>query len=137
MKWEIVCPDDRVRHYPYRDIEDAQEDAISAAKDCRLGYEEPSALELSMPACPGGVHMVRACPSPDRGPEPSPPGPLDRFLSALLGRDITQEQGGHGIGCLCTSCMKRREEQLAKPLPPDSLGGMIRELHRKKRKRMN
>jgi hypothetical protein len=59
MKWEIVCADGQVRHYPYHNVEDAEEDAALAAKDCGLGYEEPSFPQLSLPPCPGGVHTVR------------------------------------------------------------------------------
>ena len=55
--WEIVCPDGRVRHYPYRQAEDAVEDARRAEEDCSLGYEEPSPLEQR--PCPGGSHAAR------------------------------------------------------------------------------
>lgn len=77
------------------------------------------------------------CQDPEMSRPPDAPGPFDRILSALLGYDVTKEQGGHGIGCLCDDCMKRRVEQRAQPLPPDSLGGILQELARKKRDRMN
>lgn len=57
--YEIVCPDGRVRHYPYTNEDDARADArIYTRKRCRL-YPEPSPLELAQPPCTGGEHAVR------------------------------------------------------------------------------
>lgn len=63
--WEIVCPDGRVRHYPYHNHGDAQSHAEFASdpkwfakRGCRLGPESDE-LELSQPPCPGGDHVAR------------------------------------------------------------------------------
>lgn len=63
--WEIVCPDGRLRHYPYHNRGDAEADARAlsdpkrfAARGCRLGPGS-SARERSQPPCPGGLHVVR------------------------------------------------------------------------------
>lgn len=63
--WEVVCPDGRVRTYPYHNREDAEDHAevVSdpewfAERQCRLA-PEPSPLELSQSACCGGPHRVR------------------------------------------------------------------------------
>jgi hypothetical protein len=57
--WEIVCPDDRVRGYPYHNLDDAKGDAELYTGGCGSRYEEPSEIELSQPPCPGGPHTVR------------------------------------------------------------------------------
>lgn len=57
--FEIVCPDRRVRHYPYHNEADARFDAaLCSRRTCRL-YSEPNALEAHAGACPGGTHAVR------------------------------------------------------------------------------
>ena len=57
---EIVCPDGRVRHFPYTNAEDASADAdLCASRGCRF-YATPSDLETSQPPCPGGLHRTRA-----------------------------------------------------------------------------
>lgn len=57
--YEVVCPDGRVRDYPYHNLGDAESTARLATKrQCRL-YPEPSPLELSQPPCPEGEHVVR------------------------------------------------------------------------------
>lgn len=65
--WEIVCPDGRVRHYPYHNREDAEDTALEAearrASTARCSFwDQPSDLELSQPQCPGGSHVVRLIP---------------------------------------------------------------------------
>lgn len=67
--WEIVCPDDRVRHYPYHNYDDAKCDAkIYSERQCADYFEEPSPLELAQPKCPEGIHTVR--PIAFRPPQP-------------------------------------------------------------------
>ncbi len=65
--WEVVCPDGRVRHYPYHNLGDAESTARIASKSgvapgervgCRM-WPEPSPLEAAQPPCPGGSHTVR------------------------------------------------------------------------------
>lgn len=55
--FEIICPDGKARHFPYHNREDADEDAVIAAKDCSLGYEIP--LDHGLGQCPGGTHVVQ------------------------------------------------------------------------------
>lgn len=58
--WEIVCPDGRVRHYPFHNHGDAACDAESYSDEgCGVGYPL-SPLERAQPSCPGGNHDVRA-----------------------------------------------------------------------------
>jgi hypothetical protein len=64
--WEVVCPDGRVRHFPYHNLGDAKSHARHASdadwfakRGCRLA-PKPSRLERSQPACCGGRHTVRA-----------------------------------------------------------------------------
>lgn len=57
--YEVVCPDGRVRDYPYHNLGDAESTArLATERQCRL-YPEPSPLELSCPPCPEGLHVVR------------------------------------------------------------------------------
>jgi hypothetical protein len=61
--FEVVCPDDLVRHYPYHNLGDAESHAEIASRPeakrgCRLALKT-SRLEQSMPPCPGGHHTVR------------------------------------------------------------------------------
>lgn len=57
--WEIVCPDGRVRDYPYHNHDDAEDMAHHmSARRCRL-YPKPSPIELSQPPCPEGLHTIR------------------------------------------------------------------------------
>lgn len=57
--WEVVCPDGRVRSYPYHNYDDAESMArLATRRQCRL-WPEPSPIELEQPACPEGVHTVR------------------------------------------------------------------------------
>ena len=57
--WEIVCPDGKVRHYPFHDEDDAKAEAMLASSQrCRL-WSAPSDLETSQPPCPEGEHTVR------------------------------------------------------------------------------
>lgn len=57
--FEIVCPDGRVRHFPYMHEGDAEADAKHATeKNCRF-YDKKSSLEEQHGDCPGGVHSVR------------------------------------------------------------------------------
>ena len=56
--WEVRCPDDRVRHYPFHNLGDAESTARLASKRrCRL-WPKPSPLELDQPPCPEGEHTV-------------------------------------------------------------------------------
>ena len=67
MGWEIVCPDGKIRHYPYTNFDDAEFDAKLAAKGrCRF-YLEPNELEVTHGPCPGGPHGVRPAPLPTAG----------------------------------------------------------------------
>jgi hypothetical protein len=57
--WEVVCPDGRVRHYPFHNEDDAQAAADRAAlRGCRPS-PDPSDLVTSQPPCPNGSHEVR------------------------------------------------------------------------------
>jgi hypothetical protein len=56
--WEIVCPDGRVRHYPFHNLDDAEDAAGHCAKRCDP-YKIPSDLMTSQPPCPHGTHTVR------------------------------------------------------------------------------
>jgi len=64
--WEVVCPDGRVRGYPYHNHGDAKAHAQKSSdpiwfakrRSCRLA-PEPSPIETSQPPCPGGKHHVR------------------------------------------------------------------------------
>jgi hypothetical protein len=56
--WEIVCPDGRVRHYPFHNMDDAEDAADHCATRCNP-YKVPSALFNSLPPCPHGAHAVR------------------------------------------------------------------------------
>ena len=56
---EIVCPDGRVRHYPYHNKGDADADAKHAStKGCSF-FKNKSRLETSQPPCPSGKHKTR------------------------------------------------------------------------------
>ena len=68
--WEIVCPDGRVRSYPYHNFGDAEFDAqLRTEERCQL-WPEPSPIALSQPPCPEGEHTVR----PIVFTPPAPPG---------------------------------------------------------------
>lgn len=57
--WEVVCPDGRVRDYPYHNLGDAESTArLATERQCRL-WPEPSPIELEQPPCPEGEHKVR------------------------------------------------------------------------------
>ena len=57
--WEVVCPDGRVRHYPFHNHGDAESTAqLATQRRCRL-WPEPSDLETSQLPCPEGKHEVR------------------------------------------------------------------------------
>lgn len=75
--WEIVCPDGRVRHFPYHNLGDAKSHARFASdpvhfakRGCRLA-PKPSRLELGQPPCCGGKHAVRAMAIDHQITEPS------------------------------------------------------------------
>ena len=57
--YEIVCPDGRVRHFPFHNEGDAKSDAehYSRERDCQAGLRSPA--EWSKPPCPQGEHTVR------------------------------------------------------------------------------
>lgn len=64
--FEVVCPDGLVRYWPYHSMGDAGQHARSASDlawfrihGCRPA-PKASALERSLPPCPGGKHRVRA-----------------------------------------------------------------------------
>jgi len=63
LGFQIVCPDGRVRRYPYHSHGDAKSDAehVTQRGCLRMGgvFETPSELEASQPPCPGGEHTVR------------------------------------------------------------------------------
>ena len=57
---EVVCPDGKVRHFPYHNQGDALCDARTySRKGCRAWGGEPSPLEEQLPPCPEGGHTVR------------------------------------------------------------------------------
>ncbi len=57
--YEIVCPDGRVRHYPYHNEGDADCDArVHSERVCRTFHDDPP--EWNDPPCPQGNHTVRA-----------------------------------------------------------------------------
>lgn len=63
--YEVVCPDGRVRTYPYHNQGDAEshvkivnDPAWFAERACRLA-PNPSKYELSKGPCPGGQHVAR------------------------------------------------------------------------------
>lgn len=58
MKFEIVCPDGRVRHMPYSNEDDAEFDADVAVEQCQF-YPRQNVLEQKHGPCPGGAHTVR------------------------------------------------------------------------------
>ena len=58
--WEIVCPDGRVRHYPFHGKGDADADAEEMLSRCCQVWKQPSELKISQPPCPEGRHTVRA-----------------------------------------------------------------------------
>lgn len=57
--YEIVCPDGRVRHFPFHNEGDAASDArhYSRELDCKTGPRSPA--EWRRPPCPQGRHSVR------------------------------------------------------------------------------
>ncbi len=57
--WEVICPDGRVRHYPYLSREQAEAEAWRFDHACRSTGSRPTALETSQPPCPGGHHVAR------------------------------------------------------------------------------
>lgn len=64
--YEVVCPDGRCRHYPYRNKGDAVCDArmLTSGRDadifnCILGRGARPEW-LTYPPCPGGKHTIRA-----------------------------------------------------------------------------
>lgn len=60
VELDIVCPDGRVRHFPYFNAVDAASDArMASERGCQF-YPEPSRLERDAGPCPGGEHSVRA-----------------------------------------------------------------------------
>lgn len=65
--WEIVCPDGKVRHYPYINFEDAEFDAKTAASGKCQFYPTPGALEVQHGPCPGGPHGLRPTALPTGG----------------------------------------------------------------------
>jgi hypothetical protein len=57
--WQIVCPDGRVRHYPYRNRDDALADAhVCDHRGCQF-YAEQNELETGAPPCTGAPHRVQ------------------------------------------------------------------------------
>lgn len=63
--YEVVCPDNLVRHLPYANKGDAEAHAKLASdpswfkkRSCRLA-PKPSVFQTSMPPCGGGEHFVR------------------------------------------------------------------------------
>ena len=57
--WEVICPDGRVRHYPYLSREHAEAEAGRLDHACGNTRARPTALETSQPPCPGGRHVAR------------------------------------------------------------------------------
>jgi len=63
--WEIVCPDGRVRRYPFHNLDDAEDAAEHCAERCDP-FKVPSELMTSQPPCPHGTHTVRPIVMQDR-----------------------------------------------------------------------
>lgn len=58
--WEVVCPDGKVRHFPYHNYGDATCDAeVYSSKGCRGNSLRPSVLQRREGPCPEGIHTVR------------------------------------------------------------------------------
>lgn len=57
--YEIVCPDGRVRHYPYHNEGDAESDArtYTRKQHCRVEPDDPRGW--GDPPCPQGEHTTR------------------------------------------------------------------------------
>ena len=56
--YQIVCPDNHVRHYPYSNREDAAFDAkLCDANGCRI-YTDICEIEATLPPCPGRGHRA-------------------------------------------------------------------------------
>jgi len=67
--WEVVCPDGRVRSYPFHNFGDADLEArMKTQRRCQL-YPKQSDLEASQPPCPGGKHTTRTVVFNDRPDE--------------------------------------------------------------------
>lgn len=58
--WEVVCPDGKVRGYPFHNEGDAESWArLKTERQCLL-YPKPSPHDLEEPRCPEGHHTYRA-----------------------------------------------------------------------------
>lgn len=57
--WEVVCPDGRVRDYPYTNEGDAESMAQAKGRYRCQCYPEPGEIETSQPPCPEGEHAIR------------------------------------------------------------------------------
>lgn len=56
--YEIVCPDGKVRHFPYTNQGDAVVDARVADNRCQF-YPTPNEMERALPRCRAPGHWVR------------------------------------------------------------------------------
>jgi hypothetical protein len=56
--FEIACPDDKARHLPYNNLDDAMFDARLCDEECKI-YGEGSFDGHGHGPCPGGLHIVR------------------------------------------------------------------------------
>lgn len=66
--WEIVCPDGKVRHYPYHNEGDAECDAAVFTESV---CDDLDAVFAALGPCPNGTHTHRAV----SFTHPSDPGP--------------------------------------------------------------
>lgn len=57
MRYQVICPDGHVRHYPYLNREDAAFDCKVFDRCCQR-FKEPNALERELPPCNGKPHSV-------------------------------------------------------------------------------
>lgn len=58
--WEVVCPDGKVRHFPYHNQGDAACDAdVYSSRGCRGNFRRPNVLQRRQEPCPEGRHRVR------------------------------------------------------------------------------
>ncbi len=62
--WEVLCPDGRIRQYPFANEDDAEGEAELCSRPLREGercdqWATPGELVTSQPPCPGGKHTIR------------------------------------------------------------------------------
>lgn len=66
--WQAVCPDGKVRHYPYVNDTVARYFARAFSEHGCRQDAKMNKLEAQHPPCPGGEHTVRRVPSVESTP---------------------------------------------------------------------